>query len=174
MVQFPTNPLPCKHDRTESKRNGNKLVSILFGNRGCIALAGLYDNDMLHLLVSVVPFLMFDNPYSYMFDIITIICSRFFFYQRGSNMGPNRSGMLPAHSQTLLGHFWENTFFSEHIEKRWKSWSVDGSANLFFFLEIIKMKKTCIATTRILTVRWAPHLPYWSPFVKKTCFEQSV
>ena len=29
-------------------------------------------------------------------------------------MGPNRPGMLPEHSQTLLGHFWEKLFFTKH------------------------------------------------------------
>ena len=32
------------------------------------------------------------------------------FRQNWLNMGPDRSGMLPEHSQTLLGHFWKNRF----------------------------------------------------------------
>ena len=32
------------------------------------------------------------------------------FCQNGSEMARNRSGMLPGHSRTLLGHFWNTTF----------------------------------------------------------------
>ena len=39
------------------------------------------------------------------------------FRQNLSNMGPNRSGMPPEHSQTLLGHFWKNSFFVKKLEK---------------------------------------------------------
>ena len=30
------------------------------------------------------------------------------------NICPNRSGMLPEHSQTLLGHFWEKHLFTKN------------------------------------------------------------
>ena len=35
------------------------------------------------------------------------------FRKNGSNMTRNRLGMPPEHSQTLLGHFWEKSFFNK-------------------------------------------------------------
>ena len=31
-------------------------------------------------------------------------------------MGPDRSGMPPDHSQTLLGHFWKKILFGQNVD----------------------------------------------------------
>ena len=82
------------------------------------------------------------------------------FRQNWSNMGPNRSGMPPEHSQTRLGHFWKKSFFVKNLEKRPKSHETSMGRKTVFFWEIIKIKTTCIATTRILAAGWPSHLPY--------------
>ena len=40
--------------------------------------------------------------------------------------------------------------------------------------KIIKMKKTCIATTRIFTVRWPPHLPYGAHSWKNVFWQKTL
>ena len=75
-------------------------------------------------------------------------------------MGPDRSGMPPEHSQTLLGHFWKNSFFVKNLEKCSKNHEMSTGRKTDFFWETMKIKKTRIATTRISAVRWPPHLPY--------------
>ena len=82
------------------------------------------------------------------------------FRQNGSNMGPDRSGMPPEHSQTLLGHFWKNSFFVKNLEICQKNRETSTGWKTTLFWEIIQIKKTRIATTRISAVRWPPHLPY--------------
>ena len=43
----------------------------------------------------------FHNYYYVVRDFHVVVCLN------GTNMGPTRSGMVPDHSQTLLGHFWK-------------------------------------------------------------------
>ena len=82
------------------------------------------------------------------------------FHQNGSNIGLDGSGMPREHSQTRLGHFWKKSFFVKNLEKRPKSHEASMGRKTVFFWEIIKIKTTCIATTRILAAGWPSHLPY--------------
>ena len=82
------------------------------------------------------------------------------FRQNGSNMGPDRSGMPPEHSQARLGHFWKNQFFVKHLGKCPKIHETSTGRKTDCFWEIIKIEKTRIASTRNSAVRWPPHLPY--------------
>ena len=38
------------------------------------------------------------------------------FNGNGLNIGPDRSGMPPDHSQTLLGDFWKKLFFAKNAD----------------------------------------------------------
>ena len=84
----------------------------------------------------------------------------FDFHQNGSNTGPHKSGMPPEHSQTLLGHFWKRAFFVKNPKNWRKIMEMSTGRKTVFVWEIMEIKKTRIATTRIFTVRWPPHLPY--------------
>ena len=49
--------------------------------------------------------------------------------QNKSEMVQNRSGMVPDTSQTLLGHFWEQSVFQQNANK---SWNAHRSKDRFF------------------------------------------
>ena len=86
---------------------------------------------------------------------IIIICHASYFSKNIEN-GPDRSGMVPDHSRTLLRHCWTNMWCWEHTHNMQKNMKRRREEkNIVFFPEV---KNKRVATMLILTVRRAPHL----------------
>ena len=87
-----------------------------------------------------------------------------FFCQNGSNIGPNRSGMLPDHPQTLVGHFCKKTFVRRQTAKIMET--PTGRKTVFSW-KIITIKKDVHRYDSNLNAPMTSPSFTWSPFVKK-------
>ena len=96
------------------------------------------------------------------------------FRQNWSNMGPNRSGMPPEHSQTRLGHFWKKSFFVKNLEKRPKSHETSMGRKTVFFLGNHKNKNDVHRHDSNFGGRMAFPSSIWSPFVKKRVLAKNI
>ena len=106
-------------------------------------------------------------------EFVISVCRRFM-VRMGPKLVPDRSGMVPEWSRTLLGHFWVKPFKKmkklnvKHVKQ---TWNVQTSENRFF-LGKIEMKKTRIEIPLTMTCRTAPHLLIWPRPWQKRKMEQ--
>ena len=92
----------------------------------------------------------------------------FLFCQNGLDIGPNRSGMPPDHSQTLLGHFLRKSFFISLAKCPENYETSTGRKTVFFVWLIETLKKKQRASSRLELSR-SDELPifHMEPIVKK-------